>query len=223
MLQGRQGNVRTFSSGHPCTTTTRETSQRGWMLSKQKGYWKHETHPISFTLCVDDFGVKYVGAEHFQHLPTSLNKHYLWDIDWHGRHKIPWINFGLGLRKQGRTFVYAGLCPWRSCTILTHSTTKTTASTTSTHRAKVQINQAIYNWRRHITIIRWIGQKIVQEVIGSYIIHAQLMQQCYQPLEQWKHSKPIQLRTQWKKWYNLVKHQHILMPLSNTEQVIRYW
>ena len=81
MLQGRQGNVRTFSSGHPCTTTTRETSQRGWMLSKQKGYWKHETHPISFTLCVDDFGVKYVGEEHFQHLRTSLNKHYETSID----------------------------------------------------------------------------------------------------------------------------------------------
>lgn len=51
------------------------------MLSKQKGYWKHETHPISFTLCVDDFGVKYVGEEHFQHLRTSLNKHYETSID----------------------------------------------------------------------------------------------------------------------------------------------
>ena len=34
--------------------------------------WKHNERPISFTLVVDDFGVKYVGKEHFQHLANSL-------------------------------------------------------------------------------------------------------------------------------------------------------
>jgi hypothetical protein len=28
------------------------------------GLWKHDVRPISFTLCVDDFGVKYVGRKH---------------------------------------------------------------------------------------------------------------------------------------------------------------
>ncbi len=32
------------------------------------GLWKHETRPISFTLVVDNFGVKYVGKEHVEHL-----------------------------------------------------------------------------------------------------------------------------------------------------------
>jgi len=32
------------------------------------GLWKHEWRPISFTLVVDEFGVKYVGKEHVQHL-----------------------------------------------------------------------------------------------------------------------------------------------------------
>jgi hypothetical protein len=31
------------------------------------GLWRHLTHPISFTLVVDDFGVKYVGREHVDH------------------------------------------------------------------------------------------------------------------------------------------------------------
>jgi hypothetical protein len=29
-----------------------------------RGIWTHDTHPISFSLVVDDFGVKYVGREH---------------------------------------------------------------------------------------------------------------------------------------------------------------
>jgi hypothetical protein len=32
--------------------------------------WKHDTRPIQFTLVVDDFGVKYEGEEHAQHLKT---------------------------------------------------------------------------------------------------------------------------------------------------------
>ena len=36
------------------------------------GLWKHVTRPIQFTLTVDDFGVKYVGKEHADHLITTL-------------------------------------------------------------------------------------------------------------------------------------------------------
>ena len=32
------------------------------------GLWKHISRPIEFTLVVDDFGVKYVGREHANHL-----------------------------------------------------------------------------------------------------------------------------------------------------------
>ena len=40
------------------------------------GLWLHESRPISFSLCVDDFGVKYVGEEHKQHLLACLKKNY---------------------------------------------------------------------------------------------------------------------------------------------------
>ncbi|KAL7485101.1 hypothetical protein ACHAW6_012619 [Cyclotella cf. meneghiniana] len=46
------------------------------------GFWKHYWHPISCTLCVNDFGVKYIGIKHVQHLIQTLNKHYQTSQDW---------------------------------------------------------------------------------------------------------------------------------------------
>eukprot|EP00956_Cyclotella_meneghiniana_P014140 scaffold21040_cov41-Cyclotella_meneghiniana.AAC.5 len=48
------------------------------------GLWRHVTRPISFTLVVDDFGVKYVGKEHAQHLINTLKQHYKLAEDWDG-------------------------------------------------------------------------------------------------------------------------------------------
>ena len=48
------------------------------------GLWRHVTRPISFSLVVDDFGVKYVGKEHAEHLLKVLNKHYKTAVDWDG-------------------------------------------------------------------------------------------------------------------------------------------
>eukprot|EP00804_Cyclotella_cryptica_P007932 CCRYP_019848-RA/>CCRYP_019848-RA protein AED:0.05 eAED:-0.05 QI:0/-1/0/1/-1/1/1/0/1335 len=48
------------------------------------GLWKHLTRPISFTLVVDNFGLKYVGKEHTDHLLNALKQHYTLDIDWTG-------------------------------------------------------------------------------------------------------------------------------------------
>jgi hypothetical protein len=49
------------------------------------GLWKHTTQPISFTLCVDDFGVKYVDRKHADHLLQVLNTNYKCAIDWEGK------------------------------------------------------------------------------------------------------------------------------------------
>jgi hypothetical protein len=40
------------------------------------GLWQHDFHPISFTLCIEDFGIKYVGCEHVEHLSSILSEHY---------------------------------------------------------------------------------------------------------------------------------------------------
>jgi hypothetical protein len=52
------------------------------------GFWRHEWRPISFTLVVDDFGVKYVGKENADHLISVLQEHYAIDIDWEGTRYI---------------------------------------------------------------------------------------------------------------------------------------
>jgi hypothetical protein len=36
------------------------------------GLWKHISHPIWFNLCVDNFGVKYIGNENLKHLFAAL-------------------------------------------------------------------------------------------------------------------------------------------------------
>ena len=51
--------------------------EHGYTQSKTTpGLWKHEWRPIAFSLVVDDFGVKYVGEEHAQHLLQTIQKYY---------------------------------------------------------------------------------------------------------------------------------------------------
>jgi hypothetical protein len=38
------------------------------------GLWTHDTRPTSFSLVVDDFGVKYAGREHAEHLMACIKK-----------------------------------------------------------------------------------------------------------------------------------------------------
>ena len=53
-------------------------------MAHTPGLWRHVTQPISFTLVVDDFGVKYVGQEHAEHLIQVLREYYTMSIDWDG-------------------------------------------------------------------------------------------------------------------------------------------
>jgi hypothetical protein len=59
------------------------------------GLWKHGTCPVWFNLCVDDFGIKYIGHKHLQHLYNVLRKvTYKIVEDWTGdlycRIKLKW-------------------------------------------------------------------------------------------------------------------------------------
>ena len=60
-------------------------AKHGYHQSKTTpGLWRHDTRPISFSLVVDDFGVKYVGKEHAQHLLDTVRKYYKCSCDWAG-------------------------------------------------------------------------------------------------------------------------------------------
>ena len=50
------------------------------------GLFKHDTRPIAFALVVDDFGIKYTGEDHAQHLIQTLkNADYKTTEDWEGK------------------------------------------------------------------------------------------------------------------------------------------
>ena len=61
-------------------------AQAGYHQSEAiPGLFKHETRPIAFCLVVDDFGVKYVGKEHAEHLLKTLtDAEYIASTDWTG-------------------------------------------------------------------------------------------------------------------------------------------
>ena len=63
--------------------------KHGYYQSKiTPGFWRHKWRPISFTLVVDDFGVKYVGKEHVDHLIGVLKGFYDISEDWEGEKYI---------------------------------------------------------------------------------------------------------------------------------------
>ena len=47
--------------------------------------WKNGTRPASFTLVVDNFGVKYKGKHHVQHLMDALQSKHTITVDWIGK------------------------------------------------------------------------------------------------------------------------------------------
>jgi hypothetical protein len=58
---------------------------KGYYECKQTpGLWRHVTRPISFTLVVDDFGVKYTNKADVDHLIECLKKNYDLTQDWDG-------------------------------------------------------------------------------------------------------------------------------------------
>eukprot|EP00804_Cyclotella_cryptica_P005248 CCRYP_018890-RA/>CCRYP_018890-RA protein AED:0.36 eAED:0.27 QI:0/0/0/1/0/0/3/0/601 len=64
-------------------------------LPHTPGLFKHISRPIQFTLVVDDFGIKYIGKEHLDHLLQTIKKHY--DVK-------------LGLQQQIFRHLHARIC-----------------------------------------------------------------------------------------------------------------
>eukprot|EP00804_Cyclotella_cryptica_P019090 CCRYP_014475-RA/>CCRYP_014475-RA protein AED:0.46 eAED:0.46 QI:0/0/0/1/0/0/2/0/218 len=53
-------------------------------LTHTPGLFKHITRPLQFSLAVEDFGIKYIGKQHLNHLITSIKCHYDVKIDYTG-------------------------------------------------------------------------------------------------------------------------------------------
>jgi hypothetical protein len=57
---------------------------RYYECANTPGLWKHKMQPIFFTLVVNNFGVKYVGCEHVEHLIACIKDKYELAKDWRG-------------------------------------------------------------------------------------------------------------------------------------------
>jgi hypothetical protein len=62
----------------------RKLAPFGYFETSTPGLWKHVSRPITFTLVVDDFGVKYVAKDDVDHLVSSIKKSYKLTEDWTG-------------------------------------------------------------------------------------------------------------------------------------------
>jgi hypothetical protein len=59
---------------------------KGYFLTRHTpGLWTHSHRPVQFSLVVDDFGVKYVGKQHANHLMNALRENYEVSEDWEGK------------------------------------------------------------------------------------------------------------------------------------------
>jgi hypothetical protein len=92
---------------------TKQLLKAGYMLNAvTPGFWQHKWQPISFTLIVDNVGVKYINKTDAEHLLAVLKQDYECDMDWVGTlylsltidwdyksHKVP-LPIHAGLHRQ---------------------------------------------------------------------------------------------------------------------------
>jgi hypothetical protein len=74
-------------------------AQDGYRTTKYThGLWTHNTRPITLSLVVDNFGIKYVGQEHAEHLKAKIEKHIIRSLV-SDRQCVLRTSIGLGLQK----------------------------------------------------------------------------------------------------------------------------
>jgi hypothetical protein len=75
------------------------------------GLWKHDTRPTTFTLAVDDFGIKYFSQADADHLFTAIATSQICPDQRLDRQQLPWLHHRLGLPQRNRRYLHARLRP----------------------------------------------------------------------------------------------------------------
>jgi hypothetical protein len=135
------------------------------------GLWRHESRPITFSLVVDDFGVKYVGQQHARHLLRALEDLYTVSTDWTGS-------------------LYCGLTldwDYQNHTVdLSMPNYVSTALHKFQHPPPSRLQHAPHKWTRPVygakiqyapdpddtTLLPAAGTKRVQQIVGTLLYYA---------------------------------------------------
>jgi hypothetical protein len=108
------------------------------------GLWRHDFRPISFTLCVDDFGIKYVGKEHVDHLSGILGNHYKCSHDWTGTRYLG-MDIDWDYTSKKSPSLNAWVCPRSANPFPASSTQETATSTIPAREANLRRNKTIHS------------------------------------------------------------------------------
>jgi hypothetical protein len=79
-------NVWPSPGWHHCLRTPRKHLKiAGYSQSKlPPRFWTYTWYPISFSIVVDDFGMKYLNKDNVDHLLHVLKQNYLCNTNWEG-------------------------------------------------------------------------------------------------------------------------------------------
>jgi len=133
------------------------------------GLWTHKWRPICFSLIVDDFGVKYVGKEHAEHLINALGDYEV-EIDWEGK-KYGGIDLDFDYEKRKVHLSMLGYVP-KACKRFQHMLPKTKQdspypSVKPNYGAKVQYAKEI----DHTRTLNKEEKTFVQQVVGTFLFY----------------------------------------------------
>jgi hypothetical protein len=174
----------------------KQLNQHGYQQSKvTPGLWKHDRWLISFTLYVDDFGIKYVGQEHANCLAKILNEHYKRSIDWNGKRylgmNMDWDYDGRRVNILMLNYISKALTRFQN-QAPNKPQHQPYPCVKPNYGAKVQYAEDM----DMLTLLPKEDKKFIQEVIGlSSIMHNVLTAPCLRHWGLLLHNRRTQLRT----------------------------
>lgn len=130
------------------------------------GLWTHDTRDISFTLVVDDFGVKYVKYEDYQHLANTLAKKHKITTDLTGNLCIG-VTLDWDYDKRTVKCLMPGYIP---ALLNKFQQSRTFKQQYSPHPAPNMIHGAKTQWvheEKSLPILDKEGIKLAQQIIGG--------------------------------------------------------
>ena len=146
--------------------------KHGYKQSKHTpGFWKHEWRPICFSLVVDDFGVKYVGKEHAEHLVAALKEDYEVETDWEGT-KYCGVTIDWDYKKREVHISMPGYVK-KACVRFEHEMPRKTQD--SPHKHTVPTYGAKIQYAKESDTSRPLDKeekRYIQKVIGTFLYYA---------------------------------------------------
>jgi hypothetical protein len=155
------------------------------------GLWKHETRPTLFTLCVDDFGIKYTNKEDATHLLQALGQNYKYSVDWEGNN---YLGLALNWNYQNKwveismpTYIAKALHKFQ------HETPSRPQDSPHDHTEPVYGQKVQFaKLDDSSPLLNDHGTKRVQEVSGTLLYYARTVDpQCYvHSMKSLRHNQP---------------------------------